>query len=63
MDDLNCAVDVASSTVDAMPQDHPDQASWLSNLGNWLSMQFERTGSMDDRNRAFLSYKDGYSYY
>lgn len=35
-----------------IPQDHPDSASRLNNLGNNLSKRFERTGSMDYLNRA-----------
>ncbi|KAF2174672.1 hypothetical protein K469DRAFT_756644 [Zopfia rhizophila CBS 207.26] len=62
MEDLNRAVDVADMAVNATPQDHPDQAAVLNNLGNWLGMlntlgnrlrtRFERTGLMEDLNRA-----------
>ncbi|RYP53061.1 hypothetical protein DL770_011005 [Monosporascus sp. CRB-9-2] len=38
--------------VNATPQDHPDRAGRLNNLGNQLGRRFERTGSMDDLNRA-----------
>lgn len=38
--------------VEATPQDHPDRAGWLSDLGNCLGIRFERTGSMDGLNRA-----------
>ncbi len=52
IDDLNRAVDVASQAVDATPQDHPNRARWLNNLGIRLGNRFERTGSIDDLNRA-----------
>ncbi|KJZ70857.1 hypothetical protein HIM_09771 [Hirsutella minnesotensis 3608] len=38
--------------VDATPQDHPDRPGRLSNLGNRHGSRFERTGSMDDLDRA-----------
>ena len=52
MDNLNRAVEVANLAVKATPQDHPDRAARLNNLGNWLSIRFERTDSVDDLNRA-----------
>ncbi|RYP55467.1 hypothetical protein DL770_010905 [Monosporascus sp. CRB-9-2] len=50
--DLNRAVDVADMAVDSTPQDHPDRAGWLNNLGNLLSKRFKQTGSIADLNRA-----------
>src|SRR5207247_2646710 len=47
---LTRAVSVASMTVDITPQDHPDRAGRLRNLGTWLGRRFERTGLMDDLN-------------
>ncbi|KJZ69755.1 hypothetical protein HIM_10866 [Hirsutella minnesotensis 3608] len=38
--------------VDATPQGHPDRPGRLSNLGVLLGSLFERTGSMDDLDRA-----------
>ncbi|KAH8747717.1 CHAT domain-containing protein [Diaporthe sp. PMI_573] len=52
MDDLNRAVEVADMAVDATPQDYPDRASRLNNLGTQLGRRFEWTGSMDDLDRA-----------
>ena len=52
MDDLNRAVEVTGMAVDVTPQDHPDRAVSLNNLGSWLGSRFELTGSMDDLNRA-----------
>ncbi|KAL8366614.1 hypothetical protein RB595_010463 [Gaeumannomyces hyphopodioides] len=52
MEDLNRAIEVTGMAVDATPQNHPDRASYLSNLGNRLGSRFERTGSMEDLNRA-----------
>src|SRR5207248_692643 len=31
---------------------HPDRAALLNNLGSWLGRRFERTGAIDDLNRA-----------
>ncbi|KAK6356065.1 hypothetical protein TWF718_000439 [Orbilia javanica] len=52
MDDLNRTIEVADITVNVTPQDHPDQTSHLSNLGNKLRTRFEWTSSIDDLNRA-----------
>jgi hypothetical protein len=52
MDDLNQAVKVADIALEATPKGHPDRAGRLTNLGNWLSLRFKRTGSIDDLNRA-----------
>ncbi|XP_044716527.1 uncharacterized protein HRG_10059 [Hirsutella rhossiliensis] len=52
MDDLSRAVEVADMAVAATPQDHPDLARRLSNLGNNLGRRFERTDSMDDLDHA-----------
>ncbi|RYP20115.1 hypothetical protein DL765_002957 [Monosporascus sp. GIB2] len=52
IDDLNRAVDVTDVAVDATPQDHPNKAAWLYNLGTLLGMRFERTDSIDELNRA-----------
>jgi hypothetical protein len=51
MNDLNRAVDTIDIAIN-ITQDHPNQASILSNLGNLLGRRFERTGSIDDINRA-----------
>lgn len=52
MDDLNFAIEVADIAVNSTPQDHPDRAILLNYLGTYLKGRFERTGSMDDLNRA-----------
>ncbi|KJZ72809.1 hypothetical protein HIM_07753 [Hirsutella minnesotensis 3608] len=68
MDELSRAVEAAEMAVAATPQDHPDRAGRLnnlgtpqdhpdrarrlSNLGYSLRSRFERTGSMDDLDRA-----------
>ncbi|PVI03265.1 hypothetical protein DM02DRAFT_698160 [Periconia macrospinosa] len=51
---------VANMAVEATPADHPDRASCLGNLGTFLRMRFERTGSTEDLNRALLSYENGW---
>ena len=52
MENLNYAVNTINTAVNATPQNHPDQAIHLSDLRNWLSTQFKRTGSTDNLNRA-----------
>ncbi|KAK0717749.1 hypothetical protein B0T26DRAFT_303312 [Lasiosphaeria miniovina] len=52
IDDLNRAVDVTSTAVDATSQDHPNRVTIFNNLGIWLDTRFRRTGSIDDLNRA-----------
>ncbi|KAH8898073.1 TPR-like protein [Thozetella sp. PMI_491] len=52
VDELNRAVEVTSMALDATPQNHPDRASILSNLGTLLSKRFEWTGLIDDINQA-----------
>ncbi|EUC39771.1 hypothetical protein COCMIDRAFT_110631 [Bipolaris oryzae ATCC 44560] len=46
--------------VGATPQDHPDRAGHLNNLGIRLGRRFERTGSMDDLNRSISSFEEGW---
>jgi hypothetical protein len=58
--DLNRAIDVADMAVASTPQDHPDRAGRLSNLGYPLGRRFERTGLIDDLNRALSSYKESW---
>jgi tetratricopeptide (TPR) repeat protein len=38
--------------VEFTPQDYPDLAGWLNNLGNMLGSRFERTGRMEDLKEA-----------
>jgi len=38
--------------VKATPDDHPDRARWLNNLGSYLSSRFERTGVLEDLETA-----------
>src|SRR6266436_2205552 len=47
MDDLNRAIEVADMVVEATPQDYPDRAGFLNNLGNRLSRRFGRTGAIE----------------
>ncbi|KAK3366617.1 CHAT domain-containing protein [Lasiosphaeria ovina] len=49
--DLNRAIDAATRVVDAAPEDHPNLAVLLSDLGN-LAWRFKHTDSIDDLNRA-----------
>jgi len=38
--------------VEATPEDHPGRGGWLSDLGNHLSRQYERTGNLQDLEAA-----------
>ena len=44
-----------SKPVESTPVDHPDRAMYLNNLGISLQSRFERTGSMDDLDRAIAT--------
>ena len=52
IDDLNREVDVANMAVMRTPPNHPDQAGYLTNLGDKLGTRFLRTGAIEDLNRA-----------
>lgn len=49
---LNYAIDPVNIAVDAVPQDHPDQAKCLNNLGFWLGKWFDQTRSLDNLNKV-----------
>jgi hypothetical protein len=38
--------------VTMTPDDHPDLARWLSNLGEILSVRYKRTGNTEDLEEA-----------
>ncbi|EXK79186.1 hypothetical protein FOQG_16176 [Fusarium oxysporum f. sp. raphani 54005] len=48
MGDLEEATKTARQAVESTPDDHPDLAGMLSNLGNKLQVRYERTGEMRD---------------
>ena len=52
MDDLNRAIMTKEQTVASTPDDHPNRAMYLNNLGTTLHSRFERTGSMKDLDQA-----------
>src|SRR5437762_1771972 len=52
MEDLEEAIRKAEGAVKATPQDHPDLAGRLNNLGNMLESRYERTGRMEDLEEA-----------
>src|SRR5947207_2671353 len=52
MEDINRAILICDKAVLSMPNDHPELAMCLDNLGKALQSRFERTGSMDDLDRA-----------
>ncbi|KAI0553279.1 hypothetical protein F4679DRAFT_502942 [Xylaria curta] len=51
MKGLHHAINFSIGLDDALG-DHPNMISKLNNLGNWLAVRFERSGSMNDLNRA-----------
>jgi len=52
MEDLEEAIRVSRQAVKVTPEDHPDLAAWLNNLGNNLGRRYERTGKMEDLEEA-----------
>ncbi|KAH8903000.1 hypothetical protein BR93DRAFT_971944 [Coniochaeta sp. PMI_546] len=48
MADLEEAIAVGRKAVASTPDDHPDRAAWLNNLGIKLGRRYERTGAMAD---------------
>lgn len=48
MTDLQEAIDAARQAVESTPEDHPDRAACLNNLGNKLESRHERAGEMTD---------------
>src|SRR2546421_9846945 len=52
MEDLEEAIRKAEEAVKATPEDHPDLAGRLNNLGNKLERRYERTGKMEDLEEA-----------
>ena len=49
------AIVINEQAVESTPVDHPNRAGRLNNLGNALQSRFERTGSMDDLDRAITT--------
>ncbi|RYP34795.1 hypothetical protein DL768_011034 [Monosporascus sp. mg162] len=52
MANLEETIGMAREAVDATPQDHPDRAALLNNLGIRLGNRYSRTGSMADLEEA-----------
>ncbi|KAF6793794.1 TPR domain-containing protein [Colletotrichum sojae] len=52
MADLEEAITITREAIEATPQDHPDRAKWLNNLGSYLGDRFDRTGAMADLEEA-----------
>lgn len=46
MDDLDESIQVSRQAVQATPNDHPNLAALLKNLGNCLERRYERTGNI-----------------
>lgn len=52
IEDLEEAIRVARQAVEITPEDHPDLAGRLNNLGTKLSRRYDRTRKMDDLEEA-----------
>ena len=52
MQDLQEAIHEAEQGVDMKPKGHLNLPTWLNNLSNLLGYRFERTGSIDDLEKA-----------
>jgi acyl carrier protein phosphodiesterase len=52
LEDLRKAIEHAYRAVEITSQGHPELASRVNNLGNWLSDRYERTGNLDDLQEA-----------
>ncbi|KAK8058397.1 CHAT domain-containing protein [Apiospora phragmitis] len=50
--DLEEVIQTARDAVEATPEDHPNRAGWLNNLGNSLGDRYKRTGAMADLEEA-----------
>ena len=48
MEDLEEAIRKVQQAVEITPQDHPDLAMYLNNLGYVLEKRFDRIGRMED---------------
>uniref|UniRef100_A0A9W8TG81 CHAT domain-containing protein n=1 Tax=Xylaria arbuscula TaxID=114810 RepID=A0A9W8TG81_9PEZI len=53
MADLEEAIQLTRQAIKATPEDHPDQAGWLNNLGIYLGDRFSRIGAMEDLEEAY----------
>ena len=54
LQDLEAAIVHAEAAVEATPEDHPDKAAMLNNLGNMLIRRYERTGNLQDLEAAIV---------
>ncbi|SPJ80269.1 uncharacterized protein FTOL_08661 [Fusarium torulosum] len=52
MKDLEESIKAARQAIELTPDDHPDLAGWLSNLGNQLCHRYEQTGETKDLEEA-----------
>jgi len=48
MADPEAAVQAVQQAIDSTPEDHPDRAMYLNNLGNELKSRYARTGDIAD---------------
>lgn len=58
MQDLNRAIELLTIGVNATPQDNPQRAVWLNNLGTWLKKRYDQTNSDTDLDCALRFYLD-----
>ncbi|KAJ5662986.1 hypothetical protein N7507_003717 [Penicillium longicatenatum] len=52
IEDLEEAIRLSRQAAQATPEDHPDLAIYLNNLGNRLESRYERTGQIEDLEEA-----------
>lgn len=57
-DDLDKAILSGQAAINTTPEDHPDRALRLTNLGNLLWDRFHRNQSMEDVHEAFVHYTE-----
>lgn len=47
MNNIETAISEAELALSTAPEDHPDRARWLNNLGIMLSDRYQRMGNMN----------------
>ncbi|RPB18035.1 hypothetical protein L211DRAFT_748680, partial [Terfezia boudieri ATCC MYA-4762] len=48
LQDLETAIARSEAAVEGTPEDHPDRAKWLNNLGSYFNHRYQRTGNLQD---------------
>ncbi len=58
MNDLEEAIDREREALAITPNNHPDRAAMLNNLGKKLASRYEGTGKMEDMEEAIAQARD-----